>query len=163
MKKLNEQKGITLMALVITVIIILIIGGISITKGSDLIEKSKVETIETNMLTIKAKAKEYAENVDALNWKVKDEDKASKNIEAFKKYKMEETTQTGSWKEKEGYTYYDLSKDTLDMMALGDLWNENSRYVVGISDDFEVEIIYVPGVTYKNNTYYKLSELTNVL
>ena len=66
MKKINEQRGITLIALVITVILLLIIGGISITKGSDLVEKSKVETIETNMLTIKAKAKEYAENVEAL-------------------------------------------------------------------------------------------------
>lgn len=162
MKRINEQRGITLIALVITVILLLIIGGISITKGSDLVEKSKAETIETNMLTIKAKAKEYAENVDALNWKVKDEDKASKNIEAFKKYKMEETTQTGSWK-KEGYTYYDLSKDALDNMALGSLWDGNLKYIVGVNEQYEVEIIYVPGITYKNDTYYKLSELTNVL
>lgn len=162
MKKINEQRGITLIALVITVILLLIIGGISITKGSDLVEKSKAETIETNMLTIKAKAKEYAENVDALNWKVKDEDKASKNIEAFKKYKMEETTETGNWEEL-GYTYYDLSKDALDNMALGSLWDGSLKYIVGVNEQYEIEIIYVPGITYKNDTYYKLSELTNVL
>lgn len=162
MKKINEQRGITLIALVITVILLLIIGGISITKGSDLVEKSKVETIETNMLTIKAKAKEYAENVEALTWKATNSEKPSKNVEAFKKYKMELSEQTGSWKES-GYTYYDLSKDALDNMSLGSLWDGSLKYIVGVNEQYEVEIIYLQGVTYKDNTYYKLSELMNVL
>ena len=58
MNVLKNEKGITLIALVITVILLFIIGGISIKMGTDLINTSKAETIETNMLTIKAKAKE---------------------------------------------------------------------------------------------------------
>lgn len=54
---LNKEKGITIVALVISVVIILILAGVGVYYGKDAINKAKLEDIRTNMLSIKAKAK----------------------------------------------------------------------------------------------------------
>ena len=61
---IKKNKGITLVALVIMIIVIMILAGITITQGSDLIKTTKVETYVTNMITIKSKAKVYAEEAN---------------------------------------------------------------------------------------------------
>ena len=57
---IKENKGITITALVIMIIVIMLLAGITITQGSDLIKNTKVETYLTNMITIRSKAKVYA-------------------------------------------------------------------------------------------------------
>jgi Tfp pilus assembly protein PilE len=59
-----KNKGITLVALTITVIILLIIAGISISVGGNMIKKANLEALKTNMLLIQAKAKEYVEEAN---------------------------------------------------------------------------------------------------
>ena len=59
MKK--NEKGITLVTLTITIIVLLIIAGISITAGKESIKNAKLQNLRTNRLLIKAKAKEYVE------------------------------------------------------------------------------------------------------
>ena len=54
-----KNKGITLVALTITIIILLIIAGISISVGKSMIKKANLEELKTNMLLIKTKGKEY--------------------------------------------------------------------------------------------------------
>ena len=61
MKK-NNQKGITLIALGITIIILLILSGITIFSGTESIRRANLEELKTNMLLIQTKAKEYVEN-----------------------------------------------------------------------------------------------------
>ena len=78
---LKEEKGITLVALIIMVIVIIILAGISLTQGSELLKTTKVETYVTNMITIRAKAKVYAEEVNAGTWDV--QDKSSKRSELY--------------------------------------------------------------------------------
>ena len=58
----NNEKGITLMVLTITIIVLLILAGITINIGTDSVEKAKLEGLKTNMLLIQTKAKEYVEN-----------------------------------------------------------------------------------------------------
>ncbi len=60
----KSNKGITLVALVITIIVLAIITSISIYSGKDVIEKTKLEGLKTNMLLIQAKAKEYVEQAN---------------------------------------------------------------------------------------------------
>ena len=48
---IKENKGITITALVIMIIVIMLLAGITITQGSDLIKNTKVETYLTNMIT----------------------------------------------------------------------------------------------------------------
>ena len=54
---IKENKGITITALVIMIIVIMLLAGITITQGSDLIKNTKVETYLTNMITISSKFK----------------------------------------------------------------------------------------------------------
>ena len=63
MKK-NKNRGITLASLAITIIVLLIIAGISVYSGTDIIKRAKLEELKTNMLLIEAKVKEYGENAN---------------------------------------------------------------------------------------------------
>ena len=63
MKNINE-KGITMIALIITIIVLLIIVGIAISGGKSTIQKAKLESLKTNMMLIKAKALECVEEVN---------------------------------------------------------------------------------------------------
>ena len=84
---IKENKGITITALVIMIIVIMLLAGITITQGSDLIKNTKVETYLTNMITIRSKAKVYAEETNAEVWDA--EDKTSKREEIYsEKYKL---------------------------------------------------------------------------
>lgn len=180
MKKIRNENGITLIALVITVIVLFIIAGISIMKGTDLVNTSKAETIETNMLTIKAKAKEYMENVDAKTWATNQKDKENKNREELTgKYKLTLIEDVSSYinnsewyQETDTYTYYSIEKVALDNMGLSEMYEEGKIYIIkypqeptsGSRDaDLKLDIIYANGIEYKGRIYYNLSNLENAL
>lgn len=57
----NNQKGITLIVLIITIIILIILAGITIYTGKESIQKANLEGLKTNMLLIETKAREYVE------------------------------------------------------------------------------------------------------
>lgn len=59
-----KSKGITLVSLTITIIILVIIAGISVSTGKNMIKKAKLEELKTNLLLIKAKAKQYVEEAN---------------------------------------------------------------------------------------------------
>ena len=61
---MKENKGVTLTSLVITIIVLLIIAGISVYSGTDIIKRAKLEELKTNMLLIETKAKECVENAN---------------------------------------------------------------------------------------------------
>lgn len=76
---MNRNKGVTLISLVITIIVLFIIVGISVYSGKDIIKQAQLEELKTNMLLIEAKAKGY---VEEANFKMginpnPDEDKKS--------------------------------------------------------------------------------------
>ena len=54
---MREQKGITLIAITLTVIVMLIIASITVYYGTDLIQNAKLQDLKTNMLLIQAKTK----------------------------------------------------------------------------------------------------------
>lgn len=58
---LKLEKGITIIALIITIILMLILAGVGIHFGFDAIDKAKLEDIKTDMISIKTKAKIVAE------------------------------------------------------------------------------------------------------
>ena len=61
---MSKNKGVTIISLVITIIILLIIAGISIQSGKDIIKQAQLEELKTNMLLIEAKAKGYVEEAN---------------------------------------------------------------------------------------------------
>ena len=179
MKKNNS--GITLLALIIIVIVLIIIASISVYEGRELIAKSKVQTLETNMLTIQAKAKSYAEEIDAKIWTESGENKDSKRDNEFNKKgfinpsssldnKYEEQI-SSEIMDNNNYISYELSnepsnessKNALSEMGLDDINGESYIVVYDKTDYKKLDIIYTNGVTYKKVTYYTLSKLKNAL
>ena len=150
--------------------IIMLLAGITITQGSDLIKNTKVETYLTNMITIRSKAKVYAEETNAEVWDA--EDKTSKREEIYsEKYKLTKSSNQTDLIAKvdskvntgNGCECYDITTDALKDMGLDELASNSSNgdYVVvyDSSNYRNLEIIYVPGVEYKGTTYYTLSSL----
>ena len=60
MKK--NENGITLVVLTITIIVLIILAGITVYNGKDSIQKANLEGLKTNMLLIETKAREFVEN-----------------------------------------------------------------------------------------------------
>ena len=64
MKKEERNKGVTLATLVITIVVLLILSGITINYGVSNIKRAKIQNIKTNMLLIEAKTQEFVENAN---------------------------------------------------------------------------------------------------
>ena len=156
MLNLKQNKGITLTALIVMIIVISILAGVSITQGTGLIEKTKLENYKTNMITIKAKSKVYAEEISAELWDVSD--KETKKAELYIVSKVNENINFGN-----GCECYKMTKEALKQMGLEDISNDASDgdYVVIYNKDSykNIEIMYVPGIRYKGSIYYTLSSL----
>ena len=54
---LEKEKGITIIALIITVILMLILVGVAVNYGTNSIDKANLEDIKTDMISIKTRAK----------------------------------------------------------------------------------------------------------
>ena len=85
---MKKNKGITMVALVITIVLLLILAGISIGTGGNIIKRTELENLKTGMLLIEVKGKEYVENAN-FNLgtgfeKLTDETEKSKRIDAAK-------------------------------------------------------------------------------
>ena len=57
------ERGITLIALIITIIVLIILAGTVIYSGTGMIKSVNLETIKTNLLLIQAKAKTIYEKL----------------------------------------------------------------------------------------------------
>ena len=106
---MKRNNGITMVALIITIILILILAGIPIGVGSKVIKQSELENLKTNMMLIKVKGKEYVENANfnlgTTFDKITDENEKNSRIEKAKeKLKGEEVTSSNELDEKMGIT-----------------------------------------------------------
>lgn len=77
---MKENKGVTLVALIVTIIIMIILASVTIYSSKNLINEAKIEEVKTNMLLIEAKAREYVEEV---NFKMGPQKDATKKAEAI--------------------------------------------------------------------------------
>ena len=170
MINVRKNSGITLIALIVMVIVIGIIAGISLTQGTELLKSSNVEGYVTNMITIRAKAKVYAEEVNSQVWDASDKEAKRKQVYEEKYFmtepanKDEIISKVGEKVNNEnGCVCYKVSKNTLEKMGLNELMGdtEDGDYVVvyNASDFTNIEIVYSKGISYKGKTYYTLSEL----
>ncbi len=163
MKKNNS--GITLMVLIITIIVLLIIASISVYEGKELIAKSKVQTLETNMLTIQAKAKAYAEEIDAKIWTESNKDSARNTEFLNKGFKNPTTTIDSKYKSinSTNYIAYEVTGDALTNMGLDSIKNEEYIVIYDKDDYKKMDVIYPEGVVYNKIQYYALSDLQSAL
>lgn len=160
----NNQKGVTLVILTVTIIVLLIIIGVVVKAGVDNIRKAEATSVKTNMMLIQAKGKEYVENT---NFNMGTTEKSAEEQASIKAQYLKGTTYSGNLPEgvvlADGQEAYSLSSENLSEMGLNDLSKDAQNYVVvyNISEE-KVDVIYLPGVEYENNIYYTLSSLQEV-
>ncbi len=163
----NMDKGITLMALVITIVVLLIIAGIGINTGTESLEKVKLEELKTNMLLIEAKAREY---VEEANFKIGKETTDQNKIEEIKK-EVYENGEKGAKLQKAIEANlsnvpadipiddcYVVTQETLELWGLNkiELYDENERYLVKFDEtNLKVEVYNTRGYQGK----YSLTEI----
>ena len=165
-EKIQDNSGITLTVLVITIIIMGIILSISLYEGNKIIKTSNVQTKETNMLAIEAKAKAYAEEIESKIWTENNETKKdeARNSEFEARHMVETTVSQDALNQvsseiKTKYAAYKVSLEALSDMGLSGI--EGDKYIVIFSKtDYKLmDVIYIDGVVYNNNTFYTLSTL----
>ena len=150
----QNSKGITLVVLVLTIVILMILTSVTVYTGSSIIKQVSLQNINTDMMLIQAKAKTIVEqakfNKDNSNYK------GTPLINVLDNKKIDKLIDEGIV---ENVTkYYLLSKDDLNSMGL-----EKVDIADGYLVNYETEeIIYVKGFEKDNNTYYKLSDIKDL-
>lgn len=142
---LKIENGITIIALIITIILMLILAGVGIHFGSDAIDKAKLEDIKTDMISIKTKAKIITEqynfkDIDSLiGSQITDTEAQGLNITNNEKFRK--------------WSSSDLSSQNLSKI-------EGDTYVVyyDLDNPNNCEVYYLKG--YKGK--YSLTDLQNL-
>lgn len=162
---LKDNKGVTLVALTITIIVLLIIASIAIYSGSDTIKNAKLESLKTNMLLIQAKAKEYCEEA---SFKLGTEENPSNEKISNAKNSLKGTEQNADIPDyitkEEGKKEYIYKLETSNLQEMGingvESDDKNGRYYVKYNlTDVTVEVYNTKGFTKDSTTYYSLSQL----
>ena len=174
MNKLKNCKGITMIALVVTIVILIVLASISIIEGKKLIKEAKIENILTDMITIKAKVKGYAEEINSEVWDLK-ENKEEKIKELFKqKYNIDNTDITNNDILSQidsnitNKICFEISQSALTEMGLMDIAQslsdeERQNYIMvyDVNDCTNLDIVCIEGIPYDGVSYYSLSCLQN--
>lgn len=150
----KNSKGITLVSLVITIIILILITSVTVYTGTNVIKQVTLQNVNTDMMLIRAKVKTMEEqakfNKDNSNYKgtplidVHDNKKIDKLVD---EEIVEDITK-----------YYLLSKEDLNSMGLEKI-DIADGYLVNYESE---EIIYVRGLKKEDNMYYKLSDIKDL-
>lgn len=153
--KYKSNKGITIVALIITVIIMLILATVTIEFGTGEIEKAKFEDLKTTMLLIKGRAQIVA-------------DKESFG-ETYDNEGMVKLSEASGYNVSNLQSIFNSLADTSNLYIWEQTAMANNNIDVTITnEDFFVidystgEVYYSLGYTYEENTYYSLSEMQNV-
>ena len=145
----EDNRGITLVALVVTIIVLLILAGIGINTGISSMEKVKLEELKTNMLLIEAKARECVEEanfrmggsteetvVDAVRTEI---------YEVNNKLEKADSTNVPNNPGKIDLTdCYVITQETFDLWGLNKIkLSEDEKYLVRFNEkEIKVEEVY---------------------
>lgn len=152
--KYKSNRGITIIALIITIIVMLILASVTIEFGTGQIERAKLEDIKTTMLLIKGRAQIVA-------------DKESFGEEYDKTGMINLADATDYNTSKLQNILNDLETSNLYIWEQTAMDNNNIQVTVTKSDFFVIdyvtgEVYYSIGYTYQGKTYYSLTEMQNV-
>lgn len=175
---MKNNKGITMITLVITIGILLILAGISIGTGGKIIKQSELENLKTNMLLIKVKGKEYVENA---NFKLGTgtEEQKNEHIEQAKNELIGEEIKEGNIFEGNANIstenivvdntnyiyYYKLTKKQLEDIGISNISSDerNGWYIIKYDiKNIEVEVYNTNGFENEKTKYYSSKEIENL-
>lgn len=174
---MKKNNGITIIALVVTIILIILLAGISIGTGNNVIKRSELENLKTNMLLIKVKGKEYVENANfnlgTAFRKLTDENEKNTRIEKAKS----ELKGTDITEEISSYEMINIEESTeyiyyykLDMQNLIDIGltnvqsdEENGWYIIEYDIiNAQVEVYNTKGFENEKGKYYALKDIQDI-
>lgn len=161
--KLNE-KGITLTSLAITIAVLIILAGVSIKGGKQIIQEAKLEELRTNMLLLQAKAREY---VEEANFKIGLSTDATKK-ESVRREVYEEKgaleKSTGATGIPPSETLYKVTSETLKKWGLEKIEvKSGEEYLINLDDtDVKVEVYNTIGYKSNGSIKYSLTEIEEI-
>lgn len=160
--QIRSEKGITLMVLVITAVVLLILAGVGIKYGSDAIEKATLEEIRTNMLLVEAKAKEYVEEANfKMGISPDDTKKAEVRKEVYEdEAKLQPASGVSAPSEIPVNDCYLVTEETRNLWGLNDIQlDEGENYLIKFDDtNLTVEVYNTKGY----NGHYSLTDIDNL-
>lgn len=148
---MREQKGITLVALIITIIVMLILVTVTIHFGTTLFNASKKEDLKTSMLLIQSKTKIIKEKKNFGDI----ENLIGITIDNNTEYTISQSLQT-KLEAIENSDLYILNTEHLSSMGITQETTTEKFFIVDYNNN---EIYYSLGYKEGNNTLYSLSEL----
>ena len=166
MKQVKKEKGITLIALVTTIIIILVLASIAITGGSNIIKKANLENLKTNLLLVEVKAKEALEQaVHELGSSNVSEDRTEvakgkligdENIDST----ILNTIGASENEAEQKYLRKFEAEQLKENMGIDGL--EGTIVIEYDLENVKVEVYSSKGFVYDGTTYYKLSDIQTI-
>ena len=163
MKKIIEKNnGVTLLVLVITIVVLLIIAGITVYGGKETIKKAKLEELKTNMLLIQAKSKEYVEEANFKIGKSTDETKIAEIRKAIyeTEAKLEPATGISTSSEIPVSECYKVTAEAMKQWGLDKVELKNKEYYLIKFDDSNATVEVYNTLGY--NGRYSLTEIDNI-
>lgn len=160
---MKSNKGITIIALVITVIVMLILVTVTIEYGTGEIEKAKLEDLKATMLLIKGRAKiaidkeNFGEDYNKEGM-TKLTDEATLPEDISKNYNLENLKSIFNNLEDKTKLYI-WEQTAMDNNSIDVEITSEEFYVIDYNTK---EIYYSLGFTHEGNTYYSLTELQNI-
>lgn len=166
---MKKEQGITLIALSVTIIVLLIIAGISVYSGKDIIKKGKLEELRTNMLLIQVKARE---TVEQANFKMGPNPKETKKSEVRAEVyetdaKLKKVTDLVGITVPEGANSencYAVTDKSLEIWGLNKIKLSNGEYYIIEFDDTNAKVEIYNTLGYSNNgtMLYSLTQIDNI-
>ena len=144
--EIRNNKGVTLIALMITVIVLIIIASIAFNSGKKTIQEAQLEGLKTNMLLIEAKAKEYVEEANFKMGVNPDDTKKAQVIQEvyIDKAKLEIATSAElNIPEIGGVDLskcYAVDREALDIMGLSKVELEEGEYYLIEFNEIEAKV-----------------------
>ena len=166
MNSIKKENGITLIALIVTIIVLMILSGITINEGISLIGNAKMESIMTNMITLKSRVKVLTEESNSKVWDLAEGEKSSNLHTIFiNDYKMNDDATLNSEQSEQVSSEltgtkvcYKLTDEAVEIMAFTGADAPENYILVFDSNDYDkMDIIYAPGINYEGEVLYSLS------
>lgn len=164
----NKKEGITLISLTITVVVLLILASIGFNSGKATIKKAKLEELQTNLLLIQAKAREYVEEANFKIGIVSNEERAAKTATVREEiYVQEQELQPATdipeqIQVNEASACYYLTEATKNKWGLEKLQDEGQYLIEFDEMNAKVEVYSLEGYDGKDKRYYSLTEIDQI-